>query len=139
VGKELHYANKHIVGGAAILTFGLWASKVINSFPDPCGFGSFTVTTIQGKGNKHISIISAYIAVQKGSDIGFDSLCAQQFFLYECNWLRSKNIPSHQFCPRMDAIRCLNDVILELQQKQHAIVLLLDANQSYDPLTLGNG
>jgi hypothetical protein len=80
VGKELHYANKHIVGGAAILTFGLLASKVINAFPDPCGFGSFTVTTIQGKGNKHISIISAYIAVQKGSDIGIDSLYAQQFF-----------------------------------------------------------
>ncbi len=32
------------------------------------------------------------------------------------------------FCPRQDAIKHLNDKIKELQQKQHGIVLMLDAN-----------
>jgi hypothetical protein len=35
--------------------------------------------TIQGKGNKFISFLAAYIAVKKGSDIGVESLYAQQY------------------------------------------------------------
>jgi hypothetical protein len=42
----------------------------------------YTITTIQGKGNKKISFIAAYIVVSKGS-IGVDSLYAQQTTLYE--------------------------------------------------------
>ena len=41
--------------------------------------GPFAVTTIQGKGQKDISFILAYIAVQKGSDMGVESLFAQQY------------------------------------------------------------
>ncbi len=40
--------------------------------------------------------------------------------------------PNSKFCPRMDAIKHLNTLIEELQKKQHAIVLLLDADQSFD-------
>ncbi len=65
IGKNSQYFNKPIVGGAAIQTFGQWASKIQQSFSDSSGFGTFTVTTIQGKGKKHLSIISAYIAIQK--------------------------------------------------------------------------
>jgi hypothetical protein len=32
------------------------------------------------------------------------------------------------FCPRQNAKKYLNDEIKELQQKQHGIVLILDAN-----------
>jgi hypothetical protein len=65
IGKNEYYFNKQLVGGAAILTLGMWASKVHSSFSDPSGFGSFTIITIQGKGHKNVSFILAYIAVKK--------------------------------------------------------------------------
>jgi len=43
---------------------------------------------------------------------------------------KSGNIPSQKFCPRTNAIIQLNDIIKELQQQIHAIILMLDANQS---------
>jgi hypothetical protein len=66
IGLQPLYLNKHLVAGTAILSFGLWASKVIPGPQDDSGYGTFSVTTIQGKGGKHVSFISAYIAVNKG-------------------------------------------------------------------------
>jgi hypothetical protein len=64
IGKNPHYLHKSLVDGSAILTFGLWSSKVINSFSNPSGDGTYTVTTIQGKHNRKVSFIAAYIAVK---------------------------------------------------------------------------
>jgi hypothetical protein len=97
----------------------MWASKVHSSFSDPSGFGSFTVTTIQGKGHKNASFILAYIAVQKGSDIGVESLYAQQYTLYERNCMNAEKTPNGKFCPRMDANKRLNTIIAELQKKNN--------------------
>jgi hypothetical protein len=66
IGLQPLYLNKHLVAGTVILSFGLWASKVIPGPQDDSGYGTFSVTTIQGKGGKHVSFISAYIAVNKG-------------------------------------------------------------------------
>jgi hypothetical protein len=74
IGNDPLYMNKHLVGGSAILTFGLWSSKVSFSPLDESGHGIFSITTIQGKGKRCISFISAYIAVSKGADIGTESL-----------------------------------------------------------------
>jgi len=79
----LQKSHKPLIGGAAILTSGLWSSKVSQSSQDLFGNGLYTITTIQGKGNKKISFIAAYIVVSKGSNIGVDSLYAQQTTLYE--------------------------------------------------------
>jgi hypothetical protein len=87
IGLHKEYINKSIVGGAAILSFSLWASKVSQSWSDPSGMGTFTKTTISGKQNRKISFISAYIAVMKGLDVGIDSMYAQQTTLYERNAL----------------------------------------------------
>jgi hypothetical protein len=78
IGYDPEYVHKSLVSGVATLTIGLWASKVCNFFPDPSGHGTYTVTTIQGKNNKKVSFIAAYIAVNKDSNIGIDSLYAQQ-------------------------------------------------------------
>jgi hypothetical protein len=124
------YINKHLVGGSAILTFGLWASKVSISPTDDSGHGVFSITTIQGKGNKHISFISAYIAVSKGLDIGTESLYAQQVTIHEKESIKTGSLPSKTFCPRRNAIQRLNSIIQKLQQQHHAIILMLDENQS---------
>ena len=98
IGSE--YLHKSLVGGNAILTFGQWATKVSHFFPDASGFGSFTVTTIQGKNNKKVSFISAYIAVNKGAYIGIDSLYAQQTTLHELTRIKQGKSPDPKFCPR---------------------------------------
>jgi hypothetical protein len=82
IGLHKDYINKSIVGEAAIISLGLWASKVTHSWSDPSGMGSYSITTITGKHNKMISFISAYIAVKKGSDISVESMFAQQTTLY---------------------------------------------------------
>lgn len=65
MGLHPLYFHKNLIGGSAILTFGLWASKISTSFADDSGQGIFSVSTLQGKGKKYTSFISAYIAVQK--------------------------------------------------------------------------
>ena len=93
IGEDPLCINKNLVGGSAILTFGLWASKVSSAPIDNSGFGTFSITPIQGKGGKHVSFISAYITVQKGSEIGTESLYAQQVMLHEKHEISRGSIP----------------------------------------------
>jgi hypothetical protein len=130
MGLEPQFANKNLVGGSAIITGGLWASKVSSASQDTSGFGTFSITTMQGKYNRGISFISAYIAVDKGTNIGTESLFAQQTTIQVKQALQAKREPPRFFCPRTDAIKCLNKKIKELQDKGHAIILMIDANQS---------
>lgn len=74
--------------------------------------------------------IAAYIAVQKGSDIGIKSLYAQQITLYERECNKSKKLPDSKYCPQKAAIIRLDEVIHSLQLQHHDIVLMLDANQA---------
>jgi hypothetical protein len=130
IGLDPLYLHKSLTGGAAILTFCLWSSKVSNTFHDESRFGSYTVTTIQGKGKKYVSFVAAYIAVNKGSDIGTESLYAQQMTIHEQNTLQQGSNSTVSYCPQKDAILRINDIILALQKQNHAVVLMLDANQS---------
>jgi hypothetical protein len=130
IGLNPLYLPKHLIGGSAILTFDIRASKVSSSYQDPSGHGTYTITTIQGKDNKMVSFIAAYIPVQKGSEIGMESVFAQQRTIYELEMKRKGQLPKDSFCPRANSIKKLNKIMQELQQKKHAIVLMLDANQS---------
>jgi hypothetical protein len=56
IGLEKQYIDKSLIGGSAILTFGLWASKVSSSTHDLSGNRSYSMTTIQGKLNKKITL-----------------------------------------------------------------------------------
>lgn len=105
IGNNPEYTHKSMVGSSALLTFGLWASKISHLNQDPSSYGTYAITMVQGKNNKKVSFISAYIAVQKGSNIGVDSLYAQQVMVYECKCHQSNILPSHSFCPRSDAIK----------------------------------
>jgi hypothetical protein len=129
IGMEHEYTLKSLVGGSAIITSGLWASKVSQSTRDLSGYGTFTTTTIQGKHNKKVTFIAAYIAIQKGSNIGIDFLYAQQTTVYE-KLCRKNTLLSCKFCLRTNAIQRLNEVVHSFQKQHHAIVLMLDANQT---------
>jgi hypothetical protein len=119
------------VGGSAIITSGIWASKVSHRFQDTSGHGFFLVTTLQEKHNKKLSLVSAYIAVEKGTGFGLESLHAQQVTIYERHCQKTRSVPRKDFCPRVHTIKRLDKLIESLQKQQHAIILMLDANQTH--------
>jgi len=119
-----------MVGGSTIISSNIWATKVSETARDTSGYGTYSVTTFQDKYNKKLSIIVAYIGVKKGSDIGIESLYAQQVTLYKRECKRQGISPSSRFCPHAHAIKRLDALIQDLQQCHHAIILLLDANQA---------
>jgi hypothetical protein len=43
--------------------------------------------------------------------------------------LKNKNASTKFTCPRMEAIKELQIFITQLQEQQHSIILILDANQ----------
>ncbi len=74
-------------------------------------------------------MIAAYIAVQKASAIGETSLYAQQVTLMELDAKKRKTKPSTNYCPRKAAIKELSKLLASLQEKDHSIILMIDANQ----------
>jgi len=131
IGFNKEYLHSpHLIGGAAILTLGLWVSKVISVTHDNRGHGVFTATTLLGKNHQKLTFISAYISVKKGTDMGTESMYAQQMTLYERACLKSK-AKIEPFCPRKNAIKILDSYIQLLQQEGHGIILMLDANQAF--------
>jgi hypothetical protein len=52
-----------------------------------------------------------YIAVNKGSDVGVESLYTQQLTIHEQKPMRSKTCPDKTFCPRKMAINSLDKKI----------------------------
>ncbi len=131
VGDQAPYNKyRNLIGGALILSLDHWATRVVSSNGDNRGHGSFTMTTYSGRRNKSLTIICAYIAVQKGSDLGETSFYSQQTLLMEQQWKATTNTPYRHKCPRKEAIKELHWVIIELKEKNHSIILFLDANQT---------
>jgi hypothetical protein len=131
IGAQAINRNREtLTGGTAILTFDHWASRVTSTQYDARGHGTYSVTTYQGKNGRCISLIAAYIAVQKGSIIGETSVYAQQVTLMELEAKNKKIKPRANYCPRKDAIKELSNLIASLQEKEHVIILMIDANQA---------
>jgi hypothetical protein len=59
---------------------------------NPGGNGTFTVTTIKGQNNKHLSITAAYIFVKKGNDIEIHTMHAQINTLIEIEDMKKNQI-----------------------------------------------
>jgi hypothetical protein len=131
VGKLSHYiTNTNLTGGSVILIFDQWASKVSSTSTDPRGHGTYAVTTLQGRNGKYLSIIAAYISVLKGTKAGVNTVHSQQKYLMEIAAIKDNKLPSASTCPRKEAIKALSSLISDLQQRDHAIILAIDANQT---------
>ncbi len=84
IGLLPHYKNRYnLTGGVAIITTDQWASKVHSTQQDNRSHGSFTITTLQGRNGKLLSIIAAYISVEKGKIFGPNTVHAQQLYIME--------------------------------------------------------
>jgi hypothetical protein len=131
LGKDPQYFQRPtLIGGAAIFTLDHWASKVASTSIDPRGHGTYSVTTIQGKNGSKLSIIAAYISVQKGEAYGPNTLYAQQQTLMEQHAIKNGQALPPKMCPRQEAIKAIGEIIHELQSQNHALLLLIDANQT---------
>ena len=51
---------------------------------------------------------------------------------YEKQCVKKQWVPKKDFCPRIAAIKHLKEIIRSLQTCNHAIILMIDANQSHD-------
>jgi hypothetical protein len=68
--------------------------------------------------------------VKKGSNYGKTSLYAQQMTLMKIENKCNNSTPKVTFCPCKAAIKALSDTIALLQEQNHAIILMIDANQA---------
>lgn len=139
MGKDPNYfQQRHLTGGVAILTFDHWASKITETITDSRGHGTYTITTIRGRNGKYLSLIGAYISVNKGQNIGPNTVWAQQLTLMERDALKKNKILPASTCPRKEAIKAIGNIIENLQRKNHAIILMVDANQTVKESTQKN-
>jgi hypothetical protein len=77
-----------------------------------------------------LSIIAAYIPVQKGNKAGINMVRSQHIHVMEVDALKAnKPIPTGT-CPRREAIKALSKLIESFQVKGHAIILSIDANRT---------
>jgi hypothetical protein len=112
------------------MTFDHWATKISRTRSDPRGHGTYAVTTIRGRNGKHLSIIGAYISVNKGQNIGPNTVWNQQMTLMEREAMTTRKTLSPNKCPRKEAIKAIGENIQDLQKQDHAIILMIDANQT---------
>ncbi len=65
----------------------------------------------------------------KEANISHSSLHTQQCTIHERESVKHGVIPK-SFCPRVNVIKNLNQIILDLQKKNHAIILMVYTNQT---------
>ena len=77
--KHRSPTSHHIQGGCATIVHGKWASYVREKSTDDSGLGRWATTTLQGKDNVHVSIITAYCPPKNNKNAGPDTAWAQQW------------------------------------------------------------
>ena len=131
IGKhQEHKDMKYLPGGSAIFTFDQWASKITTSGEDERQLGRWAYTTITGKNNRHITIISAYRTIRQGPYSGALTAHSQQVFLLESERLQMKSSSINAPIPRDECIKDLDLLIQKLQAQEHGIILCIDANET---------
>jgi hypothetical protein len=65
IGLQPTYKNRYnLTGGVAVVTTSHWTSKICGTQHDTHGYGTYTITSLQGRNGKKLSIIAAYISVE---------------------------------------------------------------------------
>ena len=95
-------------------------------YEDPSGLGRWTEQRIQGRQNRQLSIITVYrvpynTIAQAGTNTSY---------YHQWHHLRRQKHKSPD--PRSQVLQDLGDYIELLQADYHAIIILIDANESYD-------
>jgi hypothetical protein len=117
--------EKFQAGGCLIMVQGKWATTIHReTIQDKTGLGRWSGLSVTGKQNRTISIIVGY-RVCKGS-IQSSGLGTAYHREYEYYADRNKKSPN----PRKEFLLDLESTIQALRDKGHAIIVMLDANET---------
>ena len=110
-------------GGTALIVRGRWTSRCLGAKTDET-LGRWSILHFQGKNNKKLSIICAYLVCSKPiSKCGPQTAAFQQWSL-----LHQQN-EDHEH-PRERFYTDLSVKVQQLKEQNHEILLMLDANES---------
>ena len=97
-----------------------------NSIQDPTGLGRWSGFTLEGKKAQHLSVITAYRVCETAISIStMGSAYHREYHYYQ-----EKGDIRPQ--PRKRFLEDLQEAIKQLQAKDHAVILMLDANATLD-------
>ncbi len=106
-------------GGTAIFTVNDISHKVIARGKDNSNLGRWCFTTLRGKNNQLLTIITAYCP--NPPQAGVMGVYAQHAKYF--------NLINRDSCPRQAFLDDLKQEIIRLQQEGHNIILMLDGNE----------
>jgi hypothetical protein len=116
-------------GGTASAALGKMVHRVVKTGRDNTGCGRWSYITFNGKENKHITVINAYIVCPK-RDPGDTTTSRQQ----QCVQYADEELRPYVLDPNKQTLIDLQYFFQELLQGGDEVILFLDANQDeYQP------
>ncbi len=119
-------------GGTATIICDNWTSRVLNKGEDPVGLGQWTYITLQGKGTKKVTVVTAYNASYTTG--GTTNFCQQQRVLTNLH-IHHKQVTDAN--PRKQFILDLQSWLEHQLTQNHEIILAMEANITYYPYITG--
>jgi hypothetical protein len=119
-------------GGTATIICDNWTSRVLDKGEDPVGLGQWTYITLQGKGTKKVTVVTAYNASYTTG--GTTNFCQQQRVLTNLH-IHHKQVTEAN--PRKQFILDLQSWLEHQLTQNHEIILAMEANMTYDPDIIG--
>jgi hypothetical protein len=111
-------------GWTASAALGKMVHRVVKTGPDDTGCGRWSYITFNGKDNKHITVINAYIVCSQ-RDLGDTAVSKQQ----QCIQYADDELRPYVLDPHKQTLIDLQYFVQELQQEGDDVILFLDANQ----------
>jgi hypothetical protein len=116
--------KKYQPGGTGMFMKDNWTTRVIDCTEDPHGMGRWCTMRLQGKGTKKLAIITAYrVTANDVSRAGSGTAFANQ-------WYHLRAEGHEQPDPREQFFVDLEIYAKELRSDNHAVLLMMDANES---------
>jgi hypothetical protein len=111
-------------GGTASAALGEMVHRVVKINRDNTGCGRWSYITLNGKENKHITVINVYRVCSK-RDPGDTTASRQQ----QCAQYADEELRKYVLYPHKQTLIDLQYFVQELQQGGDEVILFLDANQ----------
>ena len=115
-------STSYLPGGTCMIIQQPWSTKA-TSTTDPSGMGRWTEITLQGRRDKQITILTAYRVCERADTSHDDNTYHSQQWRH----MITNEIPNPD--PRQATLDDLSKRISELHQRNHAIILNIDANE----------
>ena len=121
--SPINFASAYQPGGVMTVVTGNWVGRLSECAPDSHGLGQWTTSTLRGKMDTHLTIVTAYQVCKDN----IQTTGAKTAFRQQWSLLRHSHAEPD---PRKSFISDLDALLTQLGEASHEIILLLDANES---------